>query len=155
MPKQGLIPATIDPSAPQVDDPAERARILDLFDLTLFDSHLGRPAGYVLPLRRWSAQSKPGWLSEMWRTRRGKLFLMPGDSPLGFRLPLQSLPYLAPADPPPLVPAGPFAERVPPPPAQEPAKDKAAPAVAPKAPAHPQVAAATTAPPPSGTLPVR
>ena len=115
--KQGLIPDNIDPSDPQVDDPAERARILDLFDLTLFDSHLGRPAGYVLPLQRWSAQAKPGWLSEMWRTRRGKLFLMPGDSPLGFRLPLQSLPYLAPADYPHLVPADPFAERTPLPPA--------------------------------------
>jgi uncharacterized protein (DUF2126 family) len=117
-----------------------------LFDLTLFDSHLGRPAGYVLPLQRWSAQAKPGWLSEMWRTRRGKLFLMPGDSPLGFRLPLQSLPYLAPADYPHLVPADPFAERTPLPPAQ----DKAAP----KAPVKRQAPAATVAPPAS-SMPVR
>ena len=56
--KQGLIPDNIDPSDPQVDDPAERARILDLFDLTLFDSHLGRPAGYVLPLQRWERAGK-------------------------------------------------------------------------------------------------
>ena len=148
--KQGLVPDNIDPSDPQVDDPAERARILDLFDLTLFDSHLGRPAGYVLPLQRWSAQAKPGWLSEMWRTRRGKLFLVPGDSPLGFRLPLQSLPYLAPADYPHLVPADPFAERMPLPPA----KDKVAPAVAPKPPVKRQAPAATAAPP-AGSMPVR
>ncbi len=111
--KQGLVPDNIDPSDPQIDDPVERARILDLFDLTLFDSHLGQPAGFVLPLQRWSAQAKPGWLSEIWQTRRGHLFLMPGDSPLGFRLPLQSLPHLAPADYPHLVPADPFAERTP------------------------------------------
>jgi uncharacterized protein (DUF2126 family) len=143
-----LIAENIDPSDPQVDDPAERARILNLFDLTLFDSHLGRPAGYVLPLQRWSAQAKPGWLSEMWRTRRGKLFLTPGDSSLGFRLPLQSLPYLAPADYPHLVPADPFADRMPLPPAN----DKAAPAVAPTAPVKRQAPAAA---PPAGSMPVR
>ena len=148
--KQGLIADNIDPSDPQVDDPAERARILDLFDLTLFDSHRGRPAGYVLPLQRWSAQAKPGWLSEMWRTRRGKLFLTPGDSPLGFRLPLQSLPYLAPADYPHLVPADPFAERVPLPHA----KEKVAPAIAPKATVKRQAPAAA-APPSPGSKPVR
>ena len=106
--KQGLIPENIDPSDPKIDDPRERARIL-----SLFDSHLGRPAGYVLPLQRWTAKAKPGWLSELWQTRRGRLFLVPGDSPLGFRLPLQSLPHLAPVDYPHLVPADPFAQAVP------------------------------------------
>ena len=106
--KQGLIPANIDPSDPKIDDPRERARILNLFD-----DHAGKPAGYVLPLQRWTAQAKPGWLSEVWQTRRGRLFLVPGDSSLGFRLPLQSLPEIAPVDYPHLVPADPFAERTP------------------------------------------
>ena len=106
--KQGLIPENIDPSDPKIDDPRERARIL-----SLFDSHLSAPAGFVLPVQRWTAQAKPGWLSEVWRTRRGRLFLVPGDSPLGFRLPLQSLPHVAPVDYPHLVPADPFAERQP------------------------------------------
>ena len=106
--KQGLIPDNFDPSDPKIDDPHERARILKLFD-----SQLGEPKGFVLPLQRWTAHAKPGWLSEIWRTRRGRLFLLPGDSPLGFRLPLQSLPTLAPADYPHLVPADPFAEREP------------------------------------------
>ena len=106
--KQGLIPENIDPSDPKIDDPRERARIL-----SLFDSHRGEPAGFVLPVQRWAAQAKPGWLSELWQTRRGRLFLIPGDSPLGFRLPLQSLPYLAPVDYPHLVAADPFAERPP------------------------------------------
>jgi uncharacterized protein (DUF2126 family)/transglutaminase-like putative cysteine protease len=106
--KQGLIPENIDPSDPKVDDPRERARIL-----SLFESHLSEPAGFVLPLQPWTAQAKPGWLSELWQTRRGRLFLIPGDSPLGFRLPLQSLPHVDPADYPHLVPADPFAERRP------------------------------------------
>jgi uncharacterized protein (DUF2126 family) len=103
--KQGLIPENVDPSDPNIDDPRERARIL-----SLFDSHLSEPAGFVLPVQRRSAQAKPGWLSEVWRTRRGRLFLVPGDSPLGFRLPLRSLPELAPVDYPHLVAADPFAE---------------------------------------------
>ncbi len=104
--KQGLIPENVDPSDPKIDDPHERARIL-----SLFDHHLGQPAGFVLPLRRWTARTKP-WLSELWQTTAGRLFLMPGDSPLGFRLPLQSLPKVDPADYLHLT-ADPFAERRP------------------------------------------
>jgi uncharacterized protein (DUF2126 family) len=106
--KQGLIPHNIDPSDPKINDPAERARILKLLD-----SELGEPRGFVLPLQRWTAQAKPGWLSEIWRTRRGRLFLVPGDSALGFRLPLLALPKLAAVDNPQPVPADPFAVRIP------------------------------------------
>jgi uncharacterized protein (DUF2126 family) len=106
--KQGLIPETIDPSDPKIDDPRERARIL-----SLFDSHLSQPRGFVLPVQRRTAQAKPGWQSEVWRTRRGRLFLVPGDSPIGLRLPLQSLPHIAPANYPHLVPADPFSAQRP------------------------------------------
>jgi uncharacterized protein (DUF2126 family) len=108
MVKQGLIPDNIDPSNPNIDDPRERARIL-----ALFDAHLSKPAGFVLPVQRWSAQAKPGWLSEVWQTRRGRIFLVPGDSSIGFRLPLQSLPYVAPVAYPHLVAADPFGEQKP------------------------------------------
>jgi uncharacterized protein (DUF2126 family) len=106
--KQGLIPENFDPSDPKIDDPQERARMLKLFD-----SEVGKPRGFVLPIQRWTAQAKPGWLSEIWRTRRGRLFLLPGDSPAGFRLPLQSLPHIGPASYPYLGPADPFAPRAP------------------------------------------
>jgi uncharacterized protein (DUF2126 family) len=108
MVKQGLIPDNIDPGDPKIDDPHERARIL-----SLFDRHLSNPAGFVLPVQRWTAQAKPGWLSEVWRTRRGRIFLVPGDSPIGFRLPLQSLPYVAPVEYPHLLPADLFGETKP------------------------------------------
>ncbi len=106
--KLGLIPDNIDPSNPKIDDPLERARILKLFE-----AHLGQPVGFVLPLQRWTAQAQPGWLSEVWKTRRRRLFLVPGDSPLGFRLPLQSLPHVAAASYPHVVAADPYAERRP------------------------------------------
>jgi uncharacterized protein (DUF2126 family)/transglutaminase-like putative cysteine protease len=106
--KEGEIPPNIDPANPQIDDPIERSRIM-----RLFERRLTKPAGYVLPVQRWTAQAKPGWLSEVWQTRRGRLFLAPGDSPIGFRLPLNALPYLAPVDYPNVVPADPFAPREP------------------------------------------
>ena len=76
-----------------------------------FERRLSAPAGYVLPVQRWTAQASAGWISELWKLRRRRLFLVPGDSPVGFRLPLDSLPYVAPTDDPHLVPADPFAER--------------------------------------------
>jgi uncharacterized protein (DUF2126 family) len=105
MVKDGELPEIVDPADPKIDDPQERARIL-----RAFETRLGAPAGYVLPVQRWTAQARPGWVSEVWKTRRGRLFLAPGDSPIGFRLPLGSLPYLAPVDYPHIIPADPFAD---------------------------------------------
>ena len=106
--KQGLIPENIDPSDPKIDDPRERARIL-----RLFDDHAGEPAGYVLPLQRWTAQAKPGWLSEVWQTRRGRLFLMPGRLAARISPAAAIVARVDPVDYPHLVPADPFAERTP------------------------------------------
>jgi uncharacterized protein (DUF2126 family)/transglutaminase-like putative cysteine protease len=104
--RESELPENVDPSDPKIDDPVERDRIM-----RAFERDLGAPAGYVLPVRRWTAQATPGWVSEIWQTRRRRLFLVPGASPIGFRLPLASLPYLRPADYPHLVPADPMAER--------------------------------------------
>jgi len=106
--KEGALPDNIDPNNPQIEDPLERARIM-----REFERHLGEPAGFVLPVQRLNAQAGQTWLSEVWRTRRGRLYLIPGESPLGFRLPLQSLPYIPPINYPQLVPTDPFAERPP------------------------------------------
>jgi uncharacterized protein (DUF2126 family)/transglutaminase-like putative cysteine protease len=138
--KEGELADNIDPSNPKIDDPHERARIMRTFERSV-----GKPAGYVLPVQRASAQAHAGWISELWKLRRGRLFLMPGDSPIGFRLPLKSLPYFKPADYPHLVPADPFAER---------GELPEAPAVA-LAVATRGSAAVALAPPPPRSVPVR
>jgi uncharacterized protein (DUF2126 family)/transglutaminase-like putative cysteine protease len=103
---EGQLPENVDPADPKIDDPIERDRIM-----RAFERNLGAPVGYVLPVQRWTAQAAPGWISELWQTRRQRLLLLPGDSSIGFRLPLSSLPHLRSVDYPHLVPADPLAER--------------------------------------------
>ncbi len=51
------------------------------------DARGGAPVGFVLPLHRHA----DGWRTTRWHLRRGRLYLIPGDSPVGLRLPLDSL----------------------------------------------------------------
>ncbi len=53
---------------------------------------IARPAGFVLPLSRPWWQANATWASGFWPFRSHRLFLIPGDSPIGLRLPLESLP---------------------------------------------------------------
>jgi uncharacterized protein (DUF2126 family)/transglutaminase-like putative cysteine protease len=73
---------------------------------------LAKPVGYVLPIRRPLTKAEgEGWLSEAWRFKRERLFLVPGDSPAGLRLPLGSLPELKPEDYPYLPAVDPYEPR--------------------------------------------
>ncbi|HUP91690.1 MAG TPA: transglutaminase family protein [Solimonas sp.] len=100
--KERKLPVNVDPSDPRLKDPEERQRIVGVFE-----RGLGTPRGYVLPVQRWQSQAR--WLSERWPFRSGKLFLLPGESPIGLRLPLDSLPWVPPQDYPQVIPQDPSA----------------------------------------------
>ena len=109
--KEGQLPDNFDAADLEIDDPDKRAGLLKAFD-----GGLSRARAYVLPIRRWRVGKDAGWLTEAWTTRRGRLFLVPGDSPASYRLPLSSLPVLAPDDYPHIRTRDPFEPRDPLPP---------------------------------------
>ena len=92
--RERKLPVNVDPLDPKIEDPIERNRMA-----RIFERDLGKTAGFVLPLRRVHAKSgQARWTSQPWFTASPHLFLVPGDSPLGLRLPLESLPWTKPED---------------------------------------------------------
>ena len=90
---EGKLPANIDPLQANLKDPIERRTLS-----ALLDKGLDTPAGYVLPLK-WNYDNDK-WQSNQWVLNRPHLFLIPGNSPIGLRLPLESLAAVAPSDEP-------------------------------------------------------
>ncbi|MBA4188232.1 MAG: IMP dehydrogenase [Planctomycetaceae bacterium] len=83
--RERRLPSNVDPLKSNVDDPQERERIAKVFA-----QKLGSTVGHALPLRKaFGPGSK--WESSSWFLRQEHLFLIPGDSPMGFRLPLDSV----------------------------------------------------------------
>ena len=87
--KERKLPANLDPLDNKLQDPIERARVA-----RIFEQELGKTIGFVLPLRRTATF----WSSQPWFTVTQHIFLIPGDSPMGYRLPLDSLPWTKPED---------------------------------------------------------
>ena len=84
--KEGGLPANIDPLKHNLKKDDERAKLLKRIT-----EGLDIPTGYALPLS-WDSQRNK-WRSDVWQLKRQHLYLVPGDSPMGFRLPLESLPW--------------------------------------------------------------
>ena len=85
---EGQMPVNLDPETADLSDSRARRHLA-----RVLEAGLQRPAGYVLPLRCTTQQ---GWHSSIWPLRRDRLYLTPGDSALGLRLPLDTLPWVKP-----------------------------------------------------------
>ncbi|MFO1305755.1 MAG: transglutaminase family protein, partial [Burkholderiales bacterium] len=104
---EAQLPVNADPMRADLSEPGERARLAKALR-----SGLGSPVGYVLPLKATEPQDGGvAWHTSPWPLRRGHLFAVAGDSPLGFRLPLSSLPDVLPEEEDREFPVDPFAER--------------------------------------------
>ena len=104
----------VDPTDAALRDSAARLRVIAALDAL----GRGEPAGWVIPLYPVPRpepdprpSDRPGWATTHWTLRRGRLSLIPGDSPLGLRLPLDALTWRPP--PPPDPEPSLFAERPP------------------------------------------
>lgn len=108
MQREAELPANVSPDNSKLTDPEERSRLA-----RVFDQGLTTPKGYVLPIQRFSplAGARARWRSEHWKIRRSHLFLTPGDSPLGLRLPIASLEHVPPEDYPYIIEIDPMAPR--------------------------------------------
>jgi uncharacterized protein (DUF2126 family)/transglutaminase-like putative cysteine protease len=84
--KERKLPANVDLLDNKLDDPLEREKVRQVFE-----RGLGQPVGYVLPLKRAEGEGSPVWQSCSWVLRSPHLYLIPGDSPVGLRLPLETL----------------------------------------------------------------
>ena len=91
------LPLEADPLVSNLDDPEERVRLA-----WIFEQGLDRVVGYALPIRKAGVLPEKTsevlktsevcvWESGRWELRREHLYLLPGDSPMGYRLPLDSL----------------------------------------------------------------
>ena len=109
------LPLNADPMQADLSDPGQRSRLARLL-LTGLD----RPAGFVLPLKAAAEAHDRGdlvWETSPWPLRRERLYAIGGDSPLGLRLPLESLPEVLPEEiefdpaPDPFAPTRPLARR--------------------------------------------
>ena len=94
--RERLLPTNVDPLQARLEDERERERLA-----RVFDRGLASIVGFALPLEPsppWGGVLPVRWRSDVWFLRRERLYLTPGDSPMGFRLPLDSLPWAAPGD---------------------------------------------------------
>ncbi|MGR4871470.1 DUF2126 domain-containing protein [Variovorax sp. LARHSF232] len=108
--RERRLPVNVDPFDSKLDDELERMRLA-----RVFTQKLDSVVGYMLPIEPANADKDapalagPGWKTGPWFLRDDRMFLIPGDSPMGYRLPLDSQPWARKADYPYLVERDPAA----------------------------------------------
>ena len=104
--REKRLPANVDPLKNNLKDPLERAQLA-----RVFHDGLGSCIGYALPLQATTEKGKVSWKTGRWFLRDEHMFLVPGDSPMGYRLPLDSLPWVKEEEFPFYVPDDPMVDR--------------------------------------------
>jgi len=104
--KERRLPSNVDPHHSKLEDEEERARLAKVFE-----QGLASPVGHVLPIHRRGEGQASAWTSGPWFLRAERLYLVPGDSPMGLRLPLDSLPRMDPSNLPVVSETDPMAAR--------------------------------------------
>ena len=84
--KERCLPLNVNLHDSRLENEQERARLA-----RVFAQGITSPVGCALPIRRVWGVGEPYWESGEWLVRADEMFLTPGDSPMGFRLPIQSL----------------------------------------------------------------
>jgi uncharacterized protein (DUF2126 family) len=107
--KERRLPGNVDPLKSNLKDEEERNRLA-----RIFERGLGQIVGYALPIRPiYSDATTTRWESGKWFFRQENMYLVPGDSPMGLRLPLDGLPWYAIDDTEPWQERDPLAPRAP------------------------------------------
>lgn len=105
--RERRLPSNVDPFDCHLEDELERARLFRIFTQGL--KHI---AGYAVPLRVVHASDGSwAWETGRWFLRDERLYLLPGDSAMGYRLPLDSLPWADASQIEPFLELDPFATR--------------------------------------------
>lgn len=89
--RERRLPENVDPFDSRLDDELERERLRKVYM-----QGLDKTIGYVLPITRSDGSDR--WQSGPWFLRDERCYLIPGDSPLGYRLPLDSQPWCSQSD---------------------------------------------------------
>ena len=89
--RERRLPGNVDPFDSKLEDALERARLMKVFS-----QGLDKAVGHVLPISRNPANTQ--WQTGSGFLRGERCYLVPGDSALGYRLPLDSVPWVSKAD---------------------------------------------------------
>jgi uncharacterized protein (DUF2126 family)/transglutaminase-like putative cysteine protease len=95
--KEGKLPKDVDVIDNKLKNEEDRERLR-----RVFEEGLGHPVGYILPIQKAQNQDLEWtWQSGLWMLRgqtkdKRNIVLIPGDSPIGLRLPLDSISHHVP-----------------------------------------------------------
>jgi uncharacterized protein (DUF2126 family) len=95
--RERRLPVNVDPFDARLDDEMERERLR-----RVFTQRVDAAIGYAMPLTATREPHSPEggarWRTGPWFLRGDRMYLLPGDSPMGYRLPLDSLPWVSALD---------------------------------------------------------